>query len=238
MIKEEVLKSFFTGSFESEYNERLMFRDYILPSEEIYDYIKNLIDIPVVEYIDAVITRFSASHFSTKDIPQFSSFYDATDRICNILMENGDNGYKFAEMGVLLRSNYVERDCRADIKYGENHCKTAADFGLIQIRFGNVCYLSCLGILFNELTETEKQNYLSRFVLRNNFINWLICRAKQHIINLDDEMNILSPSTIKRRKPNVIYYLNLLKGQSDSQVDNILSNIQCKTSPKKGMLTI
>ena len=225
MIKEEVLKSFFTGSFESEYNERLMFRDYILPSEEIYDYIKNLNDIPVIEYIDAVINRFSASHFSTKDIPQFSSFYDATDRICNILIENGDDGYKFAEMGVLLRSNNVERDCRADIKYGENHCKTAADFGLIQIRVGKVCYLTCFGMIFNELSEAEKRNYLSRFVLRNDFIKWLIIKALTRKVYLEEEMNILSPSTIKRRKPNVCRYLNLLRNSSDLRVDNILSNI-------------
>lgn len=225
MIKEEVINSFFKGSFESEYNEQLMYRDYILPSKEIYNYIKDLIEIPVIDYIDAIVNRFPASHFSTKDIPQFSSFYDATDRICNVLKENGDDGYKFAEMGVLLRANNVERDCRADIKYGENHCKTAADFGLVQIRFGNVCYLSCYGKIFNELTEIEKQNYLSRFVLRNNFINWLVCRAKNHIIKLDEAMGLLSPSTIKRRKPNVRSYLNLLKGQNDDQIEAILSNI-------------
>ena len=226
MRKEEILNSFFTGSFESDYNEQLMFRGYILPSKEIYDYIKNLIEIPVVDYIDAVINRFPTSHFTTKDIPQFSSFYDATDRICNIMMEYGDNGYKFAEMGVFLRANHVARDCRADIKYGENHCKTAADFGLIQIRFGNVCYLSCYGKIFNKLTEVEKQSYLSRFVLRNRFINWLVCRAKDHIIKLDDEMGLLSPSTIKRRKPNVKHYLNFLQNTNDSRINYILSNIQ------------
>lgn len=226
MIKEDIINTFFTGSFESEYNERLMFRDYILPSEEIYDYIKKLIEIPVIDYINAIVTRFSASHFSTKDIPQFSSIYDATDRICNVLKEKGDEGYKYAEIGVFLRSNNKARDLRADTKYGENHSKTAADFGLIQIRYSNTCYLSCFGKIYNELADIEKQNYLSRFVLRNSFINWLICRASDHIIKLDDEMSLLSPSTIKRRKSNVKFYLGLLYKTHDISIIDILSNIQ------------
>lgn len=224
--KDEILNSFFTGSFESDYNERLMYRDYILPSEEIHDYILQLLEIPLFDFIDAIFSKYSVSHFSTKHIPQFSSFYDATDRICNILKENGDEGYKFVEMGVLLRPNDTVRDSRADLKYGENHCKIAADFGLVQIRVGNVCYLSCFGKVFNDLTEVEKHGYLSRFVLRNSFINWLIYRASYRIVLLDEEMSILKPSTIKRRKPNVKYYLGLMKGQNDSRIDKILSNIQ------------
>ena len=226
MSKEEIINLFFTGSFEAEYNEQLMYRDYDLPSEEILDFIRQVIGISLFEYTDAIVTKYSTSHFSTKDIPQFSSFLDATDRICSILKENGDEGYKFSEMGVLLRSNNVERDFRADLKYGENHCKTAADFGLIQIRVGNVCYLSCFGKVFNSLSEHEKSAYLSRFVLRNSFINWLIYRASYRKVLLDEEMSILKPSTIKRRKPNVKYYLNLLKGQADLRIESILSKIQ------------
>lgn len=224
--KDEILKSFFSGSFESDYNERLMYRDYILPSKEIHGYIMQLIEIPLFDFVDAVVSQYSVSHFSTKSIPQFSSFYDATDRICNILKKNGDEGYKFVEMGVFLRPNDAVRDSRADLKYGENHCKTAADFGLVQIRIGNVCYLSCYGKVFNYLTEAEKRSYFSRFVLRNSFINWLISRASCRTVLLDEEMNILKPSTIKRRKPNVKYYLGLMKGQNDSRIDKILSRIQ------------
>ena len=226
MSKEEIISLFFTGSFEAEYNEQLMYRDYDLPSEEILDFIRQVIGISLFEYTDAIVTKYSTSHFSTKDIPQFSSFLDATDRICSILKENGDEGYKFSEMGVLLRSNNVERDFRADLKYGENHCKTAADFGLIQIRVGNVCYLSCFGKVFNSLSEHEKSAYLSRFVLRNSFINWLICRASYRKVSLDEEMSILKPSTIKRRKPNVKFYLNLLRSCPDCKIENLLSNIQ------------
>ena len=225
MSSEEIIASFFTGSFESEYNQRLMYRDYKLPSVEIFDYIHKVMNIPLYEFLDAVMTKYSTSHFSTKDIPQFSSFNDATNRICDVLMDHGDEGFKFEEIGMFLQSNDVEKKTGAYLKYGENHCKTAADFGLIQIHVGKVCYLSCFGVIFNELSESEKQNYLSRFVLRNNFIKWLINKAYTHKVNLEEEMNILSPSTIKRRKPNVNRYLNLLKNSSDMRIDNILSNI-------------
>lgn len=226
MSHEEIFASFFSGSFEAEYNQRLMYRDYKLPSEEIFDYLHKVMDIPLYEFMDAIITKYSTSHFSTKDIPQFSSFNDATNRICNILKDKGDDGYKYEEIGAFLRIADVERNSGANLKYGENHCKIAADFGLVQIRVGKVCYLSCFGMIYNDLSESEKHDYLSRFVLRNNFINWLINKAAAHEVNLEEEMSILSPSTIKRRKPNVKYYLDLLKGQNDSQIDSLLSNIQ------------
>lgn len=226
MNNKEILESFFTASFEAGYNQRLMYRDYKLPSEEIFDYLHRVMNIPLYEFLDAVMTKYPTSHFSTKDIPQFSSFTDATNRICSILKAKGDDGYKYAEIGMFLRGTDAERNLGANLKYGENHCKTAADFGLIQIRVGKVCYLSCFGIIFNELSESEKQNYLSRFVLRNNFIKWLINKAALRKVSLEEEMSILSPSTIKRRKPNVKYYLDILKGQNDSQIDSFLSNIR------------
>ncbi len=226
MSHENIIASFFLGYFEAEYNQRLMYRDYKLPSEEIIDYLHKVVNIPLYEFIDAIVTKYPTSHFSTKDIPQFSSFNDATNRICNILKDKGDDGYKYAEIGAFLRVSDVERNLGANLKYGENHCKTAADFGLVQIRVGKVCYLSCFGMIYNELSEFEKQAYLSRFVLRNNFINWLINKAVVCKVNLEEQMNILSPSTIKRRKPNVKFYLDLLKGKNDSRIDYILSNIQ------------
>ena len=224
MSKEELLKSFFSGSFETEYNEALMFRNYTLPSEEILEYIGNLREIPLFDFVNAAITNYPASHFSTKDIPQFSSLEAGTDKICEILNLNGDNGYKFAEIGVFLRSG--ERDARADLKYGENHSKTAADFGLVQIRVSKACYLTCFGKVYNSLSDEEKKDYLSRFVIRNKFINWLLCRASCRPVLLEEEMSILKLSTIKRRKPNVKQYLNLLGDSQDSRINKILENIQ------------
>lgn len=224
--KEDILNSFFSGSFEAEYNEQLMLRNYTLPSEEILEYIGMLREIPLFDFIDVAVSKYPASHFSTKDIPQFSSLKDGTERICEILNANGDDGYKFAEMGVFFRPENMERDVRADVKYGENHCKTAADFGLVQIRIGNVCYLTCFGKIYNSLTEIEKRDYLARFVIRNRFVNWLLCRAVSRPVLLEEEMSILKTSTIKRRKPNVKQYLALLKQQNDPIVDKILCNIQ------------
>ena len=222
--KEELLNSFFSGSFETEYNEDLMYRNYTLPSEEILEYIGNLRKIPLFDFVNAAVTNYPVSHFSTKDIPQFSSLEDGTDRICEILNKNGDNGYRFAEIGVFLRSG--ERDYRADLKYGENHSKTAADFGLVQIRVSNACYLTCFGKVFNCLTDKEKNDYLSRFVIRNKFINWLLCRASCRTVVLEEEMSILRLSTIKRRKPNVKRYLSLFDDSHDSRIEKILANIQ------------
>lgn len=224
MSKEELLNSFFSGSFETEYNEALMFRNYTLPSEEILEYIGNLREIPLFDFVDAAITNYPTTQFSTKDIPQFSSLEAGTDRICEILNKNGDNGYKFAEIGVFLQSG--ERDSRANLKYGENHCKTAADFGLVQIRVSKACYLTCFGKVYNSLSDEEKKDYLSRFVIRNRFINWLLCRASHRSVMLEEEMNILKLSTIKRRKPNVKQYLGLLEVSQDSRINKILYNIR------------
>lgn len=226
MSHEEIIESFFIGSFEADYNQRLMYRDYKLPSEEIFDYLHKVMNIPLCEFIDAIVTKYTTNHFSTKDIPQFSSFDDATIRMCGILKDHGDEGYKYAEIGGFLRSNDVESNHVANLKYGENHCKTASDFGLIQIRVGKVCYLSCFGMIYNDLLESEQHDYLSRFVLRNNFIKWLINKASVRKVQLEEEMNILSPSTIKRRKPNVKFYLEILRRNDDPLIKHLLANIQ------------
>lgn len=224
MTKDELIQTFFTRSFEEDYNEQLMFRNYAFPQEEIIDYVKKIIDIPVIDFVHAINDSYTASYFSTKDIPQFSSFIDATSGICKILIEKGDNGYKYLDIGIMFRNNGEERDKRADLKYGENHSKTAADLGLLQIRMNQVCYLSCFGRIFNYLSDDEKKEYLARFVLRNKFVNWVIFRAGFRIVSLEEEMGILSPSTIKRRLPNVKQYFNLLRGNVETE--RILNNIQ------------
>ena len=80
--------------------------------------------------------------------------------MCQLLKAANDPGFSYVEMGVLLRHNGEERKQGADQKYGENHSKTAADFGLVQISpLSHRIFLTSIGYVF-EMLSTEDNNHI------------------------------------------------------------------------------
>lgn len=227
----ELLYQFFERSVEEDYNEKLFQRSYVLPQDEVLEYVRSLLEIPMDDFF-AYIQEYRRSYsFKVSEIPQYSSIEDATIRICQVLKEANDPGFSYVEMGVLLRRNGVVRKQGADQKYGENHSKTAADFGLVQISpLSHKIFLTSIGYIFGELSIDEQHAYLSRAILRNNFINCILTRAASQEIVLYNEMSILSPSTINRRLSNVKGYLKLVAEKCD-MITAVLNNIKYK-APK------
>ncbi len=225
MSQDDLLRIFFQRTIEEDYNEKLFKRSYILPQDEVLEYVRNLLEIPIDDFF-AYMHQYNRSYsFSVREIPQYSSLEDATIRLCYGLKEANDPGLSFVEVGELLRHGDGIRKQGANQKYGENHSKTAADFGLVQISpISHKIFLSAIGYVFDSLSTNEQEEYLARAVLRNSFINCILARATHQQIVLYDEMSILSQSTIYRRMPNVKGYLRLLNGKG-KELSAVIINI-------------
>ncbi len=228
MSQDELLRIFFQRTIEEDYNEKLFKRSYVLPQNEVLEFAYNLMAIPLDDFFVYMLQHNRSYSFSVREIPQYSSIEEATIRLCLALKEENDPGLSFVEVGELLRHGDEVRKQGADQKYGENHSKTAADFGLVQISpISHKVFLSAIGYVFDSLSTNEQQEYLARAILRNNFINCILSRAANQPIVLFDEMSILSPSTINRRLSNVKGYLKFLAGKGEV-ITAALKNITYK----------
>ena len=228
MSQDDLLKAFFQRTIEEVYNEKLFRRSYVLPQEEVLEYVSNLLEIPIDVFFSYMLQHNRSYSFRVKEIPQFSSIEDATTRLCCVLKDKNDPGLSYVELGVLLRHEGSVRTEGADQKYGENHSKTAADFGLVQISpYSHKIFLTAIGYIFSSLSTDEQEEYLARAILRNNFINCILSRAVSHEILLTDEMSILSLSTINRRLSNVKGYLRILWRKGD-EISAAIKNIMYK----------
>lgn len=218
-----LLKDFFSKYSEEKINEQLFIRNYRMNEEEVLSYIGSLIDIPLTVFIDYVNDSNSASYITFQDVVQFSSFSDATNGICEILSLNDNNGLSNIEIGKALLDDGKERNDGALRKYGENHAKTAIELGLVHSLYGRY-YLTCLGMVYNQLEKSVQVALLRRTILRNRFFQKAIKKSQANEVVLSKEMSFLSESTAKRRLPNVRYFFTLLRGQ-EPEVRERLKNI-------------
>lgn len=205
---ETELESFFDRAFEYFLNEKLFYRDFQLDKKKMAEYTDILVSIPIDNYLQYMVNHILPCRLSPQDVVQFSSLNDATCRICSKLLEVGDEGLRFVQIGSLLLDDGKERKKGALTKYGENHAKTALEFGLVQNSYDYV-YLSCLGKVFNDYDSDKQRQLLKRLILRNRFFQRLAIQSQKGIVELDIEMNFLSESTIKRRSSNIraLFYL-------------------------------
>lgn len=171
--------------------------------------IKLLLNLPVSSLVDAIDHPYE---YKAKDIFQFSKLDDATDNLCNFLeFEEVSLSYEEAGKKLIRASNHY-----ANIKYGENHAKTAAMLTLVTIRRVddrkcNVISISPLGSVMTSLSKEEKNEVLRRLAIRNPFLKTLIFHAKGGEASyVEDVSKVLSGQTIIRRKHNNEIIMNLI----------------------------
>lgn len=220
-MSDTVLATFFSFAFEQFLNEKLFFRDFELDENRMNEYTDDLISIPVSAYLDYMVGNILPCYVLPQDIVQYSSLQDATSRFCQKLLDAGDEGLRYQQIGALLLDDGKARKRGALLKYGENHAKTAIELGLAQ----NVCdyiYLSCMGVVFNTYTSEKQRKLLKRLAFRNRFIQRLAILSQKGVVSLSDEMSILSESTIKRRRSNIRTLFCLFDDEELCLFSNIL----------------
>lgn len=171
--------------------------------------IKLLLSIPISSFIDGITHPYE---FSTKEVFQYSKLDDATDTLCNILeYEEFSLSYEEAGQRLVHAPNQY-----ANIKYGENHSKTAALLSLVVIRQTSerkckMVRISSLGSVMTLLSKDEKEEVLRRLAIRNPFMKTLIYQAKCGEASYVEEVSkVISGQTIVRRKHNNEIVLNMI----------------------------
>ena len=169
--------------------------------EDIYSCLLNVECEEIIRVIKKIGLIFEISH---GDVPQFSNFEDCVYKVPLLVKDCGIEDLTFTQLGYMLRTK--PRKVSADMKYGENQSKTAAQMGLCSIINARI-YPSYLGVGFCNLDKESQMNLLPKLILFIPYIfNQYVTNAKFEDIN--DSVSFLSLSTQKRRLTNIWSLIN------------------------------
>lgn len=209
MTHQEYIEMFMDRSFEDFYDQEILNdKEYILPKDKIHDYIKHLLSIPYIEFIDYV-SNVPHGNITDDQLTQCSAFTACTDDMCKKLDWHGNPGLHFVEIGRLFPDYITQHTEVAYRKYGENQVKTASQLGLTYEYFGS-WYLSCIGYVFNELSSEQKRSLLARTVLRVPLYRDIALNALEKEVDVVDYMQSLSDSTKGRRSGSILKLVRLI----------------------------
>lgn len=209
-MDDNILRQFFSRSFEKAFNEKMLYRNYVFDSISAAQYLTDLLSAPYSNFISYMIDNYNVSYLSPEDVLQYSSFDDATTNICAAIKKHNDEGFKALEIGKFLEDDGKERKDTAYIKYGENHAKTAESLGLV-FNLSNVYFLSCIGYSLDTLSDKERRELLARLIIRNRLVQRLIYRSlSEKQSSFMKETDFLTESTANRRKSNNRYLFQFI----------------------------
>lgn len=218
------LSVFISRAFEKEINKNMLYYNYDFPYEIVKDYVDKILSIPVDALVNQAIISPTLMAIEAKDVFQFSDFDAGSIRICTKLINVGNPGVTYLEAGKLLLDDGISRKEGAYTKYGENHLKLSESLGLTH-ELTRTYFISCIGMIYPDLSEENQKRLLTRLLLRNKFVIRLIKAADKGNVNLRQFLYMLSESTYVRRRSNVKYILNILKMSDEYDFNYIINNI-------------
>lgn len=203
MDNRDYIELFYNRIYEKDVNNKILDdKNYIVPKKQLLDYVNKLIEIPYIEFLNYIKEHSQTITYDKSDITQCSSFSACEIEMCKALLWGNNPGYQFIEIGKLFPTYVKTRNDGAYRKYGENQVKTASQLG-IAFEYYNYWYLSCLGYIYPELSQEQKDSLLARTIIRNPFYQKLLLDLLNGSIKLQDYMSMLSSITIKRRVSSV-----------------------------------
>lgn len=202
MMDSNILDLFFDEVLEKEINENMFYRDYSYPYDLVSKYVNGVIRTPLERFVEYARTNCLVSFIEYADIIQYSSLEAATIGLTSKLKCTTDEGFSFVEVGQLLLDDQLPRNEFTYRKYGENHAKTARQFGLVQLLY-NKTYLSSLGFLYPDLDDDAKIKLLRRLILRNKYFKLIVVKSGKEIVKLDGYLDFLAETTKVRRMSNI-----------------------------------
>lgn len=164
--------------------------------EDIFSCLLNVECVEIIRVIKKTGIIFEISH---GDVPQFSSLEDCVYKVPLLVKDCGIDELSYTQLGFMLRTK--PRKEGADMKYGENQSKTAAQMGLCSIKNARI-YPSYLGIAFCNLDNESQVKLMPKLILFIPYIfNQYVTNAKYE--DIIDSVSFLSQSTQKRRLTNI-----------------------------------
>ena len=219
-----ILDTFYSRAYENDINKKMLYYNYVFPTEEVESYVRQILCVPVERFIQRDIELETTEVITPKDVFQFSSLEVITDHICCVLNEVGNPGVTFIQAGKMLLKDGIIRKDGAYIKYGENHLKTAEALGLLY-DLAHTYFVSCIGMVYYNFTEEERFKLTVRLFLRNKFIVRLLKAASKGKVDARQFLYMLSDSTYIRRKSNIKCILRYLLTSSEYDFSDIINNI-------------
>ena len=183
----------------------------------------------VCEICDVMVDENSKPDILASNIPQFSDFEDGTKRLCEIIVNSGNTGLTYIEMGKYLLG--LGKSDQAYQKYGENHSKLGCFLGLVNIkkisRVSKI-YISPLGLVFNDLKDEKKDLLLKQLSFRIPVINKILSDSRKRETDIFSNVSSeLAKSTAERRIPNIRFILNYIHENVPNEKD-CFSRIEMK----------
>jgi len=164
--------------------------------EDIFSCLLKVDCVEIVHIIQSVGIHYKISY---GDVPQFSCLDDCYYKVPLLVKDCGIEDLSYSQLGFMLRTQ--PRKESADMKYGENQSKTAAQMGLCVINKARI-YPSSLGVAFCRLEREKKMNLLPKLILFIPYIFNLFARNAKYE-DIIESVSFLSQSTQKRRLSSV-----------------------------------
>ena len=220
----DILDAFYRRTYESNINNKMLHYDYTFPTEDVKDYVRQILCIPIDRLVQHDIESETTDVITPKDVFQFSSLEAATNHICRILNDAGNPGVTYLQAGKLLLDDGKPRNDIAYKKYGENHLKTAEALGLLY-ELTHTYFVSCVGIIYLELNDEDRKKLEVRLLLRNKLIARIIKAASAAKIDARQFFYMLSDATYARRRSNIKCILRCMQESTEYDFSRIIDNI-------------
>lgn len=238
-VYKDILDDFFGMKLENSINDAMMEFSYKFPYEGMKEYSLEICNIPFSVFLEYINKYQDNNDISADCVSQFSKLEDCLLGFCEAT-DNMRRPLTFEEIGERLQDDGVNRNSVANTKYGENHAKVALQFGLAQCRY-NYWYISALGKVFSQLSQTKRDALMIRTLLRNKLYALIFTRLQTQDVSIESiwkKVNI-SESTRTRRLSSVkrilTWYFGVLYQEKFTYQHKIievpLSNIQYNKLP-------
>ena len=118
------IQDFYSKWFESESTLLLLENPEFFSQKAMENYLYQVINYPLKEYIYYIIENPITNEITSKDITQLSSIEDCTTNMCKMMLLNGNCGLTLPQIasGLHADKNYKD-NLVALTKYGENQVK-------------------------------------------------------------------------------------------------------------------
>lgn len=205
----ELIELFYNRTYEKFVNKQILDdKNYIVPRQQLTNYVHELVNIPLIDFIDYFKHDEIDRKLEPSDITQFSSFPSCELEMCKALLWANNPGCQYVDIGRLFPDKHVSKSEASYSRFGEIHIKASTQLGLT-FEYYNYWYLSCLGYIYPELEKNLSMQLLARTITRNRLYQQLLIDILDHEVNPDVYINTLSNYNFRRCSRSVYYFLNI-----------------------------
>lgn len=205
----ELIDLFYSRAYEKFVNKQILDdKNYIVPRQQLINYVRELVNIPYIDFLEHFRQNGIERRVEASDITQFNSFSACEIEICNALIWANNPGCQYLDIGRFFPSNIIGKSDGAYRRYGENHIKAASQLGLTFEYYG-YWYLGCLGYIYPDLDEDVRKRLLARTITRNRLYQQLLVDIRDHDINPEIYIDVLPAYLMKKSLRSICTYLDI-----------------------------